>query len=108
MTRLRGNKVQDSIRSYARNVAPGLFYLLDLYCLKLTGRDCVTLLLDEPETLREIVAGIYGSSPAVRVIARMLLHPLKLEINVDKSVDELVELFMNNPVELRRVLYEHA
>ncbi|MEM4850779.1 MAG: hypothetical protein QXT15_01335 [Desulfurococcaceae archaeon] len=97
-------EIKESIRNYAKSVVPGLFYTIDLYCCKLAGKDCVTILLEEPKTLRDILVRVYDLSPTVNLVARVFLYPVVIETNIDIPVEGLVSLFMNNPDELRRVL----
>lgn len=99
-------EIRESIRNYAKNIAPGLFYTVDLYCRKLVGKDCVTILLEEPKTLRDILVKIYDLSPTVDLIARMLLYPIVIETDTIVSVESLILLFKNNPDELKRILSE--
>lgn len=98
-------KLIEEIKNHVNSFAPGLFYMLDLLCRRLSGGSCFELLLDNPEAFRNLMIEIYNSSSAVETIAKVFLQPIA-KISPNKSVDELIELFLNNPRELRRILQE--
>jgi len=95
----------EEIKNHVNSFAPGLFYMFDLFCRRLSGNSCLELLLDNPEALRNLMIEIYNSSSAVETIAKAFLQPIT-KISSSTSVERLIELFMNNPMELRRVLRE--
>lgn len=86
-------EIRETIRNYAKNVVPVLLYTVDLYCRKLAGKDCVTILLEEPRTLRDILVKVYDLSPTVNPIARMFLYPIVIETGTTIPVEGLVNLF---------------
>jgi len=98
------DKLREDIEQYAKNIAPGLIYTLNLHCRRLAGRDCIDLFLDDPGAFRDVLVRVYGSSPTVKLVARMFIYPVKLNANLDEPLDELVKLFTENPVEFHRIL----
>ncbi|MEM4933958.1 MAG: hypothetical protein QXN82_03750 [Desulfurococcaceae archaeon] len=102
----RGLGVKRVIRSHVMRIAPGLLQLLDLYCVRTTGEDCITLLLTSPEMFRDILLEIYGSPHTLEVVIRLFLYPLLLETSSNEPVDILAKLFVNNPRELRELIRE--
>lgn len=104
MSEMYKNILRESIERYVKNIAPGLIHTLNLYCRRLEGSDCLNLFLEEPWAFRDILTRIYGSSPTVEIIVRMFIHPVRVELGINESLDDLVRLFLDNPVEFQRIL----
>ncbi|MEM0015278.1 MAG: hypothetical protein QXS42_00520 [Zestosphaera sp.] len=62
------------IRDFLSVAAPGLHEILDLYCLSRFGRDSASLLLENPERLRECVVELYGSDEAAEMLLKLLMQ----------------------------------
>lgn len=85
--------------------APGLPYVLDVYCIRFKGVDCLALLLSNPQALRDMLIATYGSHQVAEIIAREYLSTL-LE-NVDQQhIGELVETLFHEPSKLRTRIQE--
>jgi len=72
-----------------------LLHTLDMYCRSFANKDCKTLLLSDPETLRNILMKVYGSLSGAEVAVKVLLRSAS-EIRFCKSVDVLAKLFLED------------
>lgn len=100
--------LSEIIRARLSRVFPGLYESLTALCKKSTGKDCVTLLLEDPIVIRDIIVNKYGSPLiAERVIEKMLAPVIDI-LGIKKLPRELVDMLFNNPDELRELMISHA
>ncbi len=97
-------RIKREIGDYVSRASPGLLNILELYCRGDSGLDCVTLLLEEPGKLKDIIMRIYVSPETVRFVARLFLNPLAEVCGL--GIEELIRLFMERPTKLREVLQQ--
>lgn len=86
-------------------IAPGLPQVLDVYCTRFEGVDCLTLLLSNPQALRDVLIMVYGSPQVAEIIAREYLSTL-LGNAGKQHIDELVEVLFHEPSKLRTRIRE--
>lgn len=60
----------------------------------------------DPGKLYEVLLRIYKSREELEFTLRLFLHLLILEFNSDYPVDALLNLFMENPIKLRRIIFD--
>ncbi|MEM1645527.1 MAG: hypothetical protein QXL96_06630 [Ignisphaera sp.] len=96
--------VAEVVRVKLRLTFPGLFELLEIICKKNTGKDCISLLIEDPAKLRDVILERYSLPLIVKRIAEKILRPLVEELDVNIPVPKLVDLFMDNPEELKKIL----
>ncbi|MEM4487996.1 MAG: hypothetical protein QXK88_04240 [Desulfurococcaceae archaeon] len=100
--------LSEVIRAKLSRVSPGLYEFLNVQCKKGVGKDCVSTLLENPATVRDIIISKYGTPIVARRIAERLFASIIEVIGVEKSPAELAELFTSNPEELRKLLASSA
>jgi len=89
------NAVRNIIYEGASRVSPGLLEALNLVCTTNTGRDCIDLLFNGPETLRRILLGFIGNAIAVRIVIKTIfLKPIERHFNTDSEA--LATLFFED------------
>jgi len=96
--------VSDVVRVKLRLSFPGLFELLEIICKKNTGKDCISLLIEDPAKLRDLIIERYGLPLIAKRIAERILRPMVEELEIDVSVPKLTDLFLGDPEELKRIL----
>lgn len=96
--------VSDVVRIKLRLSFPGLFELLEIICKKNTGKDCISLLMEDPAKLRDLILERYGLPLVAKRIAEKILRPLVEELDIDVPVPRLADLFLDNPEELEKIL----
>lgn len=99
------NKIREDIEGYLNRITPGIHHILGMYSYRLYGKDYIDLLIEEPEKLRDVLIFITGSQITAKIVARILLTPLTNIVD-NKSSEELAEIIISNPVELRKMLQE--
>ena len=95
------------VRARLTRAIPGLYEYLDAQCKKNTGRDCVTLLFEEPAVIRDIIMAKYNAPVVAKRIAERFLAPVIDALGLENSPRSLAELLLSNPDELRRLLVAH-
>lgn len=107
ISKIDRDKINKYIRSYVEGALPEFIYSLNMYLRKFSdNNDCIDLLLNEPWTLRDVLVRLSGSVTAVKVLSRVLLYPIKLEAKTNRALEELVNLFIDNPSELYKIIQE--
>lgn len=99
------DRIRQAVRNHVKNNAPGLYHTLDLLCIKLSGKDCIHLLLENPALFKETIVKIYDSPASLKVVLRIYMYPLTMELNTNKSIDEIIDLLINNPREFAELIY---
>lgn len=96
--------IMERIRNYVEKSLPGACHILDLHCRQHGYGDCVSLLIEEPSLFKEVLIRVYGFQPGIELIARIYLTPLVLELNLDKTINDLVKILIDNPDELKKII----
>jgi hypothetical protein len=96
--------MSEIIKVKLRMAYPGLFEFLEILCQKNTGRDCISLLLEDPAKLRDLILTRYNIPLIAKRIAEKLIAPIVEELDINIPVSILADLFVNNPNELRKIL----
>lgn len=96
--------VAEVARVKLRLTFPGLFELLEIICKKNTGKDCISLLMEDPAKLRDVILERYSLPLIAKRIAEKILRPLVEELDIDIPVPKLADLFVDNPEELKKIL----
>lgn len=89
------NAIRNLIYEEASRISPGLLEALNLVCTTNTGRDCIDLLFNEPETLRRILLGFMRNAIVVRTVMKtVFLKPIERYFNTDSEA--LATLFLED------------
>lgn len=103
------NSIYNIIKNYAEDRLPGFIQALNMYCRKFSGdNDFINLLLSEPWTLRDLLVRLLGSVTAVKLLSRVFLYSIISRTRINKTLDELEDLFINNPGELHKIIQENV
>lgn len=95
---------KEVVRVKLKKAAPGLYEYFELQCVKEVGRDCVSLLFEDPAVFRDIVLKRYSVPVIARRIIERYLAPIVDALGLDEAPKKLAELLINNPKEFKSFL----
>ncbi|MCS7111037.1 MAG: hypothetical protein N3D82_01300 [Ignisphaera sp.] len=87
------DELKQRIRRYIRAVVPGYLELLNIYSMRIYGKDVLDLFFNSPSSVYDILTQHYGDSFTVDfAISRLFLRPISLEVNNVLLEEQLLEL----------------
>jgi len=95
---------RDVVRAVFSRISPGLYEALNVECKKSTGRDCITLLFENPALVRDVLVNRYREPVVAKRIAEKIFTSIVEVLHISESPRKLVELLYGNPDEVRRIL----
>jgi len=95
---------KEVVRFKLRKTAPGLYEYFELQCVREVGKDCVSLLFENPVIFRDIVLKRYSIPVIARRIIERYLVPIIDALGLDEAPKKLAELLINNPEEFKGFL----
>lgn len=81
-------------------MAPGTYYVLNVVCIRVGGKECHELILDDPSVFRDAVATIYRDEIAVKFILTECIASI-LNNQDPNIIRDLVKLLMESPEEFK-------
>lgn len=87
------NELKQRIRRYIRAVIPGYLEILNIYSMRIYGKDVLDLFFESPSKVYDILMQHYRDSFTVDfAIVRLFLRPISLTSNNILLEDRLLEL----------------
>lgn len=91
--------------NYLSRVAPGLTQLLNVLCFKLGGgRDCLDILVDEPQKFVDVLKSFYKENPIIETILSIHIASIMPEPRDLNTAMQLAKMLTSNPQEFKDVL----
>ncbi len=97
-------EVRDRVRRIINSRAPGLYDALELECITRYRVSCVSLLLEDPEKLLDVIARVYrdkSSFTVIHVFRTVFLRPIISEFLARELEESLLSLLKEDPEEFR-------
>ena len=92
------------VEGHLATIAPGFMKQLNKLCVDSYRVDCVDLLLDDPQKLRDLLLK-YNSPKVVEfIIGKLLLKPVLKKIGRENMERILVRAFMENPDNFKKLI----
>lgn len=104
----KSSSIAKNIHSYIASRAPEFLKALNRVCIRYYNKDCITLLLEEPEKLRDILLKYNDIATAKFVIKNLFLKPLleKLDRDKEKLLEDLSSNFIEDSEVFKRKLQD--
>lgn len=85
-----------NIYDYIASRAPEFMKALNRACVKYYNKDCIMLLLEEPEKLRNILLKYNDRTTTKFVIKNLFLKPLLEGLDKERLLDDLADSFIED------------
>lgn len=95
---------KEVVKIKLRKATPGLYEYFDLQCVKDVGKDCVSLLFENPAIFRDIVLKRYEVPVVAKRIVERFLTPIVKTLDIDETPRELAELLLKNPEKFKNII----
>jgi len=94
------------VKEISREYVPGLYDMIDIVCQISYGRDCISLVVEEPDKFLSVLRNLYHNDDAIKFITKtVVIKPItKLVSNCDICEDELIELLLTYPQKFKERL----
>ncbi|MEM1542549.1 MAG: hypothetical protein QW101_05970 [Ignisphaera sp.] len=93
------------IKEISREYVPGLYDMIDIVCQISYGRDCISLVVEEPDKFLDVLRNLYHNDDDIRFAAKTIVKPItKIASNCDTCEDELTELLLTYPQKFKERL----
>jgi hypothetical protein len=88
--------VKQFIKRYIRSMIPGYLEILNIYSMRIYGKDVIDLFFESPSKVYDILLQHYKDSfTADFAISRLFLRPISLKANNILLEESLLELIKN-------------
>ncbi|MEM0026678.1 MAG: hypothetical protein QXT53_02595 [Ignisphaera sp.] len=94
---------REVVRNRVVKVYPGIYSYLDFLCTKLSGKDFLKTLLEEPATARKVLLEVSVEWRVVEGVAEKIMETIAELLGVGEKPQKLAQLLFENPEELGKV-----
>lgn len=101
------DNIKNAIKKWMSIRIPGLYESLEPICMKVYKKDCLDLLLDEPDKFRELLISVFKDRHFVYLLVRYTIVKPLLDIFKKSELEEVVtSRFFNEPLKFKELLLD--